>query len=57
MPTFLNPLLSVFISMLFFGILFVLIIMGINKLNSTIKIVRLRRKLAAAKMVDEAAAK
>ena len=51
---FINPILAAFISMGFFGLLFLGIFYGVRKLNKVISNVRLRRKLAAAKMVSEA---
>ncbi|MHA1865700.1 MAG: hypothetical protein ACTSWZ_04260 [Candidatus Heimdallarchaeaceae archaeon] len=54
MAIMLNPIISMLISMSVFGFLFLLIFIGLRKINATIKEIRLRRKLAAAKLIKEA---
>ncbi|UJG43896.1 MAG: hypothetical protein K9W46_01615 [Candidatus Heimdallarchaeum endolithica] len=54
MAIVLNPIISMLITMSVFGFLFLLIFIGLRKINTTIKDIRLRRKLAAAKLIKEA---
>ncbi|MHA1116421.1 MAG: hypothetical protein K9W45_01235 [Candidatus Heimdallarchaeum aukensis] len=54
MAIMLNPIISMLITMTIFGFLFLLIFIGLRKINTTIKDIRLRRKLAAAKLIKEA---
>lgn len=52
-PTFIPSLVSMFITMGFFGLAIFLLTTGIRGLNRRISNVRLRRKLTAAKMIGE----
>ncbi len=52
-PIFIPSLVSMFITMGFFGIVIVLFTVGIKGLNRRISNIRLRRKLTAAKMIGE----
>ncbi len=52
-PIFIPSLVSMFITMGFFGIVIVLLTVGIKGLNRRISNIRLRRKLTAAKMIGE----
>ncbi|MHA1304833.1 MAG: hypothetical protein ACTSPI_14140 [Candidatus Heimdallarchaeaceae archaeon] len=53
MVEILNPVLSMLITMSFFGIVFLLIFVGIRKVKRTLNDIKLRRKLAAAKLISE----
>ncbi len=52
-PIFIPSLVSMFITMGFFGIVIILFTVGIKGLNRRISNIRLRRKLTAAKMIGE----
>ena len=52
-PTFIPSLVSMVITMGFFGLAIFLLTTGIRGLNRRISNVRLRRKLTAAKMIGE----
>ncbi len=52
-PIFIPSLVSMVITMGFFGIAIFLLTIGIRGLNRRISNVRLRRKLTAAKMIGE----
>ncbi|MCK4845799.1 MAG: hypothetical protein KAS95_09010 [Candidatus Heimdallarchaeota archaeon] len=52
-PVFIPSLVSMFITMAFFGIVIFLLTTGVRSLNRRISNIRLRRKLTAAKMIGE----
>lgn len=52
-PVFIPSLVSMFITMAFFGIVIFLLTVGVRTLNRRISNIRLRRKLTAAKMIGE----
>ncbi len=52
-PIFIPSLVSMFITMGFFGLVIFLLTTGVRTLNRRISNVRLRRKLTAAKMIGE----
>ncbi len=49
----LNPIVSMILTMSFFGLLFTGIFIGIARLNALVKSIKLKRKLATVKLIAE----